>query len=149
MDGREAAHLRPLEAEGAAQAFGSLPPSALGLMVAPGEQPTFQGWGREEARILRPKKLLFSSIKFTVQQDKFSDLGWEILIVKLQDKSLFCGALLRVGIWGQDERVASALGATWPLFPRCFPHRPAGSVASCWVSLGSCAWRAQGHLLPP
>lgn len=90
MDGREAAHLRPLEAEGAAQAFGSLPPSALGLMVAPGEQPTFQGWGREEARILRPKKLLFSSIKFTVQQDKFSDLGWEILIVKLQDKSLFC-----------------------------------------------------------
>lgn len=52
MNGRDAAQLRPLEAEGAVQAFGFFLLSALALTVASGEQPTSQGWGREEAQVL-------------------------------------------------------------------------------------------------
>lgn len=52
MNGRDAAQLRPLEAEGAVQAFGFFLLSALALTGASGEQPTSQGWGREEARVL-------------------------------------------------------------------------------------------------
>lgn len=52
MNGRDAAQLRPLEAEGAVQAFGFFQLSALALMGASGEQPTSQGWDREEARVL-------------------------------------------------------------------------------------------------
>ena len=52
MNGRDAAQLRPLEAEGTVQAFGFFLLSALALMGASGEQPTSQGWGREEARVL-------------------------------------------------------------------------------------------------
>lgn len=71
--------MKILEAEGAAQAFGFLPPSDLAFTVASGEQ----GLSSTPLRVGAERK-------FIVQQDKFSDLCWEILALKFGDKNLSC-----------------------------------------------------------
>lgn len=59
-------------------------------------QPTFKGWGIEETWILWHKQL---SVRFIIQEDKFSDPRWEMLALKFWDKNPFCQALLKAGVW--------------------------------------------------
>lgn len=79
VKGRETAQLRPLEAEGAQQAFGFLtsreqrPPTYLG------------GWGQRMCMWVLTQTTLTFFHKIHNAQDSLPDLCWEILTLSLQE----------------------------------------------------------------